>query len=95
MPARPPKANCVDGAGAEVGGKEKYSVDVDAENQTFIDGAVGGIRRCELSTAMTALSAGVRPPVQAEIVPSSVSKMKVAARSAVPARLVPGLPIWH
>src|ERR1700730_7360927 len=33
---------------------------------------------CELSTARTALVAGVRPCVQAEIVPSSVSKMKVA-----------------
>jgi hypothetical protein len=34
----------------------------------------------ELSTAITALFAGVSPLVQAEIVPSSVAKMKVAGR---------------
>src|SRR5580704_7574784 len=32
----------------------------------------------ELSTARTALSAGVRPPVQADIVPSSLPKMNEA-----------------
>jgi hypothetical protein len=37
-----------------------------------------GVGDFELSTAMTALLKGERPPAQAEIVPSSVSKMKMA-----------------
>jgi len=56
---------------------------IDAGGEALVDGAVGGVGTAELSTATTALPAGVRPPVQAEIVPSSVAKMKEAA-SVVP-----------
>ena len=64
-----------DRSGAEVGGKKEDTVDVDPENETFVNGAATAFGTVELLTARTALSGGVRPPVQADIVPSSVAQM--------------------
>jgi hypothetical protein len=61
-------AEHVDRPGAGVGGKEERSVDVDTECETFVDGAVRGIWGFRI----------VDGAAQAETVPSSVSKMKMA-----------------
>jgi len=59
-------------------------MDVDAKSEALVDGPFA-----ELSTAMTALLGfGVSPPAQADSVPVSVSKMKMAC-IFVPGREMP------
>jgi len=60
--------------GAEVGGEEEHSFDVDANHKSLVDGAVCAFGDVELSTARTASLAGFEAGRHADSVPSSVRR---------------------